>query len=634
MSVHGGSFRAAAKGVRVQRVGFLIADASITALSLYLAYWLRFDGAIPERYLSTMLLSMPLALALKIPILAAFKMYRFSWRHVGIREMLGAILASIVGSAVLTSAFFVLREIHVFSLIPRSVLAIDFAFCLIGISVVRLANRLVAIAWPRTKRTGITSAKRALIIGAGDAGTSLARSLLEQDVKRYIPVGFLDDDRAKWGLIIHGVRVIGGRDQLKRAVDSLRAKAILIAVPSTGGPFVGDTVARAREAGIDDVRILPPLSQLYGSQGHVKELRKVTPEDLLRREPVSIDTTAIERLVRGRSILVTGAAGSIGSEMCRQVLRFGVGHLTCFDHNETGLFYLERDLERRFPDRGVSYEIGDIRDRDRVREVFDRGRPEAVFHAAAYKHVPMMERSASEAVKTNVFGTRCIIEEACAHGVDSFVLISTDKAVNPCSVMGVTKRVAELITHAHNGRYETRCMAVRFGNVLGSRGSVLPIFEKQIESGGPVTITDPKMRRYFMVTSEAVLLVMQASAMGRGGEVFVLDMGEPVSILDLAQDLIRSHGLEPDQDIPIVFTGSRPGERLFEELLTAEEGTDSTTHEKVFVARLGSHWNGTELGGKLERLREAADRGASAPIVALLQELVPSYRPSGVQDGP
>ena len=612
---------------------FLASDAIVISASLYLAYWLRFDGAIPEGYLSTMLWSMPLALVLKIPILAAFKMYRFSWRHVGIREMLGAILACTAGSALLASTFMLLRGVPAFESIPRSTLAIDFALCLIGISAVRLSNRLAAVAWPRSSRAGIGSAKRAVIIGAGDAGTSLARSLLEQDVKRYVPVGFLDDDRAKWGLIIHGVRVIGGRDQLLKTVDSLNAKAILIAVPSTGGPFVGDTVARAREAGIDDVRILPPLSQLYGSQAHVKELRKVTPEDLLRREPVSIDTTAIEQLVRGRSILVTGAAGSIGSEMCRQVLRFGVGHLICFDHNETGLFYLERDLEKRFPDRVVSYEIGDIRDRERVHEVVELGRPRTVFHAAAYKHVPMMERSAAEAVKTNVFGTRCVIEEACAHGADSFVLVSTDKAVDPCSVMGVTKRVAELITHAHNSRYPTRCMAVRFGNVLGSRGSVLPIFEEQIESGGPLTITDPKMRRYFMMTSEAVLLVMQAAAMGRGGEVFVLDMGEPVTILELAKDLIRLHGLEPDQDIPIVFTGVRPGERLFEELLTAEEGTDSTTHEKVFVARLGSHWNGTELGGKLERLSEAADRGGSAPIVALLQELVPSYRPSDAQDG-
>lgn len=616
---------------RMRRSGFLIADVLVVSLSLYLAYWLRFDGIIPGSHLTTMLVSIPLAIGLKIPVLLVLRMYRFSWRHVGMREMLGAILACSIGSAVLAAAFFLLRGVHVFSSVPRSVLVIDFAFSLIGISGVRLSNRLAALVWTRGRAPA--SAKRALIIGAGDAGTSLARGLLEAGTRQYVPVGFLDDDRGKWGLIIHGVRVIGGRKQLRRAVESLNAEAVLIAVPSTGGALVGDTVARARDAGIRDVRILPPLSQLYSSQVHVKELREVTPEDVLRREPVRIDTTAIERLVRGRSILVTGAAGSIGSELCRQVLRFGAGRLTCLDNDETGLFYLERDLERRFPSRGISYCIGDVRDRSRVREIIGLGRPETVFHAAAYKHVPLMERSAAEAVKTNVFGTRCVIEESCAFGTESFVMISTDKAVNPCSVMGATKRVAELITHSHNGCFETRCMAVRFGNVLGSRGSVLPIFEEQIRAGGPVTITDPGMNRYFMVTSEAVLLVLQAAAMGRGGEVFVLDMGEPVSILELARDLIRSHGLEPDQDIPIVFTGSRPGERLSEELLTAEEGTDSTTHEKVFVARLGSRWVGEELADGLERLGEATGRGASEEIVALLRELVPSYRPSAVSDG-
>ena len=330
---------------------------------------------------------------------------------------------------------------------------------------------------------------------------------------------------------------------------------------------------------------------------------------------------------------MTGAAGSIGSELCRQVLRFGAGHLICFDNDETGMFYLERDLERRFPDRVISYYIGDVRDRSRIRDVFERGRPRTVFHAAAFKHVPLMERSAPEAVKTNVFGTQAVIEESCAQGVDSFVLISTDKAVNPCSIMGATKRVAELITHSNNGSHDTRCMVVRFGNVLGSRGSVLPIFEEQIRSGGPVTITDPEMYRYFMVTSEAVLLVLQAAAMGDGGEVFVLDMGEPVSIFELAKDLIRSHGLEPDQDIPIVFTGWRAGERLREELLTAEEGTDSTTHEKVFVARLGCRWHGSELADGLDRLREAAERGDERRIVATLRETIPSYRPSPTRDG-
>ena len=608
------------------RSGFLIADALAISLAAYLAYWLRFDGLIPEPHLSTMLFSIPLAVGLKIPVLIVLRMYRFSWKHVGAREMLGTILACSIGSAALAAAFVLLREIHVYASVPRSVLAIDFALCLIGIGGVRLSRRLWVLVWERPRTRGAPG-KRALIVGAGNAGMSLVRSLLEEEASSYNPVGFLDDDRSKKGLIIHGVRVVGGRRQMRAAAESLQAEAVLIAIPSTGGSFVGDTVARAREAGIRDVRILPPLSQMYSMQPQAKELREVTPEDVLRREPVAIDTSRIERLVRGRSILVTGAAGSIGSELCRQVLRFEAGQLTCLDNDETGLFYLEDDLDRRFPSRAISYCIGDVRDRQRVREVMGSRRPDIVFHAAAYKHVPIMERDPAEAVKTNVYGTRCVIEEACASKVRSFVMISTDKAVDPCSIMGVTKRVAELIAHSHNGRCDTRCMAVRFGNVLGSRGSVLPTFEEQIRKGGPLTITDPGMRRYFMVTSEAVLLVLQAAAMGQGGEVFVLDMGEPVSILELARDLIRSHGLEPDEDIPIVFTGMRPGERLFEELLTAEEGTDSTTHEKVFVARLGSQWESRDLDEGLGRLHAAAERGSRVDIVRVLQELVPSYNP-------
>ncbi len=620
--------------LRLGRTGFLIADILIVSLSITLAYWLRFDGRIPEPHFTTMLFSIPLAVCAKVPVLMLLRMYRFSWRHVGIREVLGAIIACNIGSAALAAAFLLMREVVVYASVPRSVLAIDYALCLIGISGVRLSNRLWALIWERPRTRGRAKGKRALIVGAGDAGTSLVRSLVEEGASQYLPVGFLDDDRGKWGLIIHGVRVVGGRRQLRTAAETHRAEAVLIAVPSTEGPFVGDTVSRAREAGISDVRILPPLSQLYSSEVHVKELREVTPEDLLYRQRVSIDTKAIEQLVRDRSVLVTGAAGSIGSELCRQALRFRVGHLVCLDNDETGLFYLEKDLEERFHGRSISYCIGDIRDRRRIVEVLRAEKPSILFHAAAYKHVHVMERDPAEAVKTNVFGTECVVDEACKHGAEAVVMISTDKAVDPCSVMGVTKRVAELITHSYNGRTVTRCMAVRFGNVLGSRGSVLPIFEEQIRRGGPVTITDPEMSRYFMVTSEAVLLVLEAAAMGQGGEVFVLDMGEPVSILELAKDLIRSHGLEPDQDIPIVFTGARPGERLCEELLTAEEGTDSTTHEKIFIARLGSQWATEELAEQLERLRGPAEGGQRDRIVETLCALVPSYTPCETADAP
>jgi FlaA1/EpsC-like NDP-sugar epimerase len=350
------------------------------------------------------------------------------------------------------------------------------------------------------------------------------------------------------------------------------------------------------------------------------------------RSRPKINTGLIKQALSGKRVLVTGAAGSIGSEICRQVLRFGVEELLALDIDETGLFNLNRELMRRFAECHVRVIIGDVRDRDRMRGIFSTHHPQVVFHAAAYKHVPLMEEFPAEAVKTNIFGTRTVLEEARRQSVEAFVFISTDKAVNPTSVMGATKRVAETIVRSPDDSSGTRCMAVRFGNVLGSRGSVIPTFVDQIHRGGPVTVTHPDMKRYFMLTSEAVLLVLQAGAMGRGGEVFVLDMGKPVLILDLAKDLIRFHGYEPDQDIAIVYTGVRPGEKLYEELLTAEEGTEATTHEKIFIARMNSVSSEKELGSALERLYRAAEASNKAEIVAALRELVPTYRP-GSRDG-
>ncbi|GAF68757.1 unnamed protein product, partial [marine sediment metagenome] len=349
-----------------------------------------------------------------------------------------------------------------------------------------------------------------------------------------------------------------------------------------------ETVEQARHAGISDIKIVPRLSELYSGRVTSGELRSVRPEDLLRRDPVRIDATLIERYLEGRTVLVTGAAGSIGSELCRQSLRFGASRLVALDFNETGLFYLERELTRLFGDREVEAVIADVRDAAEMRRILHEASPQVVYHVAAYKHVPLMEAFPAEAVKTNVFGSQNVLTAACEVKCDAFVMISTDKAVNPTSVMGATKRVAEMIVRLQANATGTRCTAVRFGNVLGSRGSVLRTFQEQVEQRCPVTITHPDMKRYFMVTSEAVRLVLQAGVVGESGQVMVLDMGEPVRILDLARDVIRFYGLEPDVDLPIVYTGLRPGEKLFEELLRAEEGTDSTTHEKVFVARLGS----------------------------------------------
>ena len=397
-------------------------------------------------------------------------------------------------------------------------------------------------------------------------------------------------------------------------------------MPSASGRVLRETVELARERGVGEVKILPFLSELYSGEVKATDVREVEPEDVLPRDPVKIDTELIKESLSGKRVLVTGASGSIGSEICRQVLRFGAEELLALDIDETGLFNLNRELTRHFSESHVRMIIGDVRDPQRIEDVFSAHHPQVIFHAAAYKHVPLMEQFPGEAVKTNIFGTRTVLEEARRNGVEAFVFISTDKAVNPTSVMGATKRVAETIVRLPDDSSTTRCMAVRFGNVLGSRGSVIPTFVDQIHRGGPVTITHPEMKRYFMLTSEAVLLVLQAGAMGRGGEVFVLDMGDPVMILDLAKDLIRFYGHEPDQDIAIVYTGVRPGEKLYEELLTAEEGTDATTHEKIFVARMNNVLARNDEDTVLQQLWDFAQKGDRSAIIAHLQRLVPTYK--------
>ena len=603
------------------RIGFLLAEVVVLSLSLYLAFLLRFDGVIPPRYFSMFLWALPLVLGVKIPLLILFRAYRFSWGYVGLNELYMTSMACVGGSLAFATALFLLRRWPVAVGMPRSILGIDFAFTLLGIGGIRLSKRVLQHALKR-KREG----KRVLIVGAGDAGSQLVRAILEEQKSGFYPIGFVDDDPRKRRLSIHGVSVLGARNRLPGLIRSGQAEAVIIAMPSASSRVIRETVDLARKGGVKEIKILPFLSELYSGEVKVSAVREVQPEDLLNREPALIDTQAIGRFLNGKTVLVTGAAGSIGSELCRQILRFGSERLIAFDIDETGLFNLGKDLARRFPKRNVQVIVGDVREQKKVARTFQQYQPRVVFHAAAYKHVPLMESFPEEAVKTNVFGSRTVVQEACRSGVEAFVMISTDKAVNPTSVMGATKRVAEMEVIAAGKESEVRCMAVRFGNVLGSRGSVIPTFMEQIERGGPVTVTDPGMLRYFMTIAEAVILVLQAGAMGRGGEVFVLDMGKPVKILDLAKDLIRFHGLEPDRDIPIVFTGIRPGEKLYEELLTAEEGTDATTHDKIFVARMASVSGKQEQAAAFERLRQAADQEKEG-ILAALQTLVPTYQP-------
>jgi FlaA1/EpsC-like NDP-sugar epimerase len=613
--------------VRAWRRGllFVLADGLVLAASIAIAWALRFDGRIPAGQLATMSWALLMSVAIKIPVFAAFRVYRFSWAHVGLRELWDTALACAAASAVLTAALFLLRDWPALAGVPRSVLAMDFALTLLGVAGVRLSKRILRQV--RSRARGRRRGARTLIVGAGDAGTQLARAIRDEPDAVYFPVGFVDDDPGKQGLSVAGLRVVGPRRRLPSLVERHDASAVILAMPSSSAAVVRETVELARQAGVKEIRIVPSLNQLYSGEVSVAEVREIRVEDLLPREPVAVETAAVAGFLEGRTVLVTGAAGSIGTELCRQLLRIRGTRVFAVDNNETGLFDLAGELRPRLDPSRLEVMPGDVRDRARMARILEETAPSLVYHAAAYKHVPLMESAPVEAVKTNVFGTQIVMEEAQRSGAEGFVLISTDKAVNPTSVMGATKWLAEMLVRAGDAAAATRCVAVRFGNVLGSRGSVIPTFVEQIQRGGPVTVTDPGMRRYFMVTSEAVLLVLQASAMGDGGEVFVLDMGEPVSIDTLARELIRSHGLEPDRDIPIAYTGVRPGEKLLEELLTAEEGVDATAHERVFIARLGQEEKAQELTSHLERLGEACAREAAAEVRRLLRDAVPSYHP-------
>ena len=608
--------------MRLHRLGvFVIADAAVIALSLYLAFWSRFDGSIPPHYISMLGLIFPFVVVIKLSVLYIFRIYRFSSAYIGFHELLKIAVACSLGSISFGALLFVLHTWPALSGFPRSVFIIDFAFCFLGIAAIRSPMRI--ITYLRFRRHVPLHDSKTIIVGAGSAGEQIVRSLMSEEKYAYWPAGFLDDDPGKRGTSIHGVPVLGPRALLPELIKSRGIERILIAMPSAPSQVIRDTVGIARKEGVKDIKIVPFLSELYAGEFRFSNVREVRPEDVLSREPVSIDFGSVENFIRDKNVLVTGASGSIGSELCRQILRFSPAKLEALDFDETGLFNLENELKQLFPKKNIQVIVGDIRDKSKIHSIFQRECPQVVFHAAAYKHVPMMETYPEEAIKTNVFGTRTLIEEAYKAGVEAFVLISTDKAVNPVSVMGMTKRLAEIISLAFGNGSAPRIIAVRFGNVLGSRGSVIPTFMEQIRRGGPVTVTHPDMERYFMTIPEAVLLVLQAGAMGKGGEVFVLDMGKPVKILDIARELIRFHNLEPDKDIPIVFTGVRPGEKLREYILTDEESVDTTTHRQIYIAKMRNDLPHEELQRRLELLKEMVGGDADGyRIKETLSEMV------------
>lgn len=615
---------------------FFISDAAIIAASLCLAFSLRFDFAIPGGYLRIFIRALPFFFFVKLGAFALFRMYKVTWRYVGLSDLSNIILAMIVSESLLMAILLVpLPNVLTSNLptfltlgssnpvFPRSVFLIDWIISVILLSGLRISKRVFMEII--IKKRFSTQGKKTIIIGAGNTGEMILRDMARQDFSLFYPVGLLDDDRKKVGTYVHGVEVLGSSEELKRFVNKLSVEAIIIAIPSLNHKTLRSIYEAARELKVETVKIVPRIYDFHEPGINLKDLEDINIEDLIGRQPVDINYREIEGFLKDRIILVTGAGGSIGSELTIQVCAFDPRKVILFDIDETELHNMEIRLKKMFPlffagqglgtgaqDR-ISFITGDIRDGERVSEVFRLFSPDIVFHAAAYKHVPMMEYNPKEAVKVNMFGTYTVAGASAACGVKKFIMISTDKAVRPTSVMGATKRMAEYICSAFNNdssqpsalshqQRKTEFISVRFGNVLGSRGSVLPIFLEQLKHGGPLTVTHKDMQRYFMTIPEAVSLVLQASIIGNGGEVLVLDMGVPVAIVTLAEELIRLHGLEPYKDIDIEFTGIRPGEKLFEELLTAEEGTVASRHEKVFIAKGSDKYSIEDIEKILEEI--------------------------------
>jgi len=620
------------------RTSQFVIDIGVLMFAFFLATMVRFDWNVPWATLRPLLIVMPYVVLLQYVFLSAFGITRFSWRYISLRDTVRIFLAIASATALLVllrllsprlAADFPLAR---YGIVPLGVLLGDFVLTFIGLTGVRalrrmLGERIASQQHPQGHEARVPT----LLVGAGQGGVLVAQEIARRPDLGIEPVGFVDDDPVKRGAVIHGIKVMGKTDDLDRLSRQHEVKQALITISNAPGTAIRSITEKCKEAGLA-VKIVPGTYQIVGGPVNLSRIRDVAIEDLLRREQVRLDTESVADVIRSQPVMVTGAGGSIGSELCRQVAAYRPSHLILVERCENNLFEVHSELRVRFPDLELTPAIADITDRPRITQVFRDHRPLIVFHAAAHKHVPMMEWNPAEAVKNNMLGTRIVADLADDLAVEKFVMISTDKAVNPTSIMGATKRAAELYIQALSSKSATHFATVRFGNVLGSAGSVIPIFRKQIRDGGPITVTHPDMTRYFMTIPEAVQLVTQAAALSEGGEIFILDMGQPVRIVDLAHDLIRLSGLEPDRDIEVRFSGIRPGEKLFEELSTASEGIQRTAHPKIFV--------GTYDSPGLEDLRAGLDQvdrlcdSDPASLRSALEGLVPELRENDAESEP
>jgi FlaA1/EpsC-like NDP-sugar epimerase len=603
-----------------QTIAFSL-DLSAFVLSTFLAFELRFDGVLPAQYFHPMGAALCIWAAAKSAAFIVGAVSQGSWRHTSIFDAVRIVLANSAGS--------ILGGLVIFHLIgpwgiPRSVYILDWLIsCLLTLGG-RLAARVVVTAISTNSVEGERA--NTLIYGAGAAGLALLWELRQNQSLMCDVIGIVDDDQSKVGLVLDGKRVMGTGESLGALVQKHAIKRVLIAIPSATGPQMVRILRLATDAKVE-YKMVPSLGELVQGTELGKQIREVAVEDLLGRKPVHLDQNRIRERIQGRVVMVTGAAGSIGSEICRQIASFRPLAIVGFDEAETPLFHIDNEMAKDFPYITFYPEIGSITSRSTLKRVMQHYHPSILYHAAAYKHVPLMERHVFAAVETNIFGTWNVARAAAEHGVGDFVMISTDKAVRPTSMMGATKRTAELLIRSLQMESGTKFVAVRFGNVLGSNGSVIPIFKEQIAAGGPVTVTHPEMTRYFMTIPEAAQLVLQAFSIGKGGEVFVLEMGEPVKIVDLAKNLILLSGLQPERDIEIQFTGLRPGEKMYEELNLQDEHLVPTSHDKIRSYVCHQNLDAMQIKVSLQHLQAIVEGQDVANLVLLLKELVPDYNP-------
>ena len=607
-----------------RKIFLLLVDSALLAAAVYLSLFLSFDTGIPRACWDDFIWYLIIIIPAVIVSLHLLKAYQISLKYIGLPDVFNLLKANIYGFFAAGVLALLLKHMHLYKIFPRTIIFVGFFIAFLFTAGFRLIPRILGIF---TKKT-VLGGDRTLIVGAGDAGEQILRNIIEARNTGYIPVGFIDDNHYKKGLTIHGITVMGTHEQIPDIARRFGIQAVLIAIPSAGVVIIKGIVEHCRKAGIKKIKVLPRLSELISGRVGLKDVREIHLEELLQRQEISINLSNLLKSFKDKVILVTGAAGSIGSELCLKLAGFSPQKLIILDQDETRVFELHNDLLNRFSAIEIVPVVADVRDGNKIERIFSVYSPEIVFHAAAYKHVPIMEIYPEEAVLTNVVGTWVVAQAAFKHKVQDFVLISTDKAVNPISVMGATKRAAEMIISCYRAKSGQGIFsAVRFGNVLESRGNVFTIFNQQIKEKRAITITHPDMERYLISLSEAVLLVLEASTL-KQGDIYMLDMGKPVKIVDIVNEMIRLYQYEPDKDIPVVFIGKRPGEKVKEECLMLKENIIETLYNKIFVVQSSLLLKEEGLFSLIEELEAAAKDSNRDKIIELLKKLIPEYCPS------